>query len=80
MSYIRDMICGPDLHFTKTRVRRVFFVMLAITLLFAAWHYGIITSAELVLKPIAIGIWDMLCSAASACRDFLQFIGSQRSK
>jgi hypothetical protein len=79
MSYIRTMILGPDLHFTKPRVRRVFLVMLAITLLFAAWHYGIITSAELVLKPIAIGIWDMLCSLAAALADFLKYIISQRN-
>jgi hypothetical protein len=79
MSYIRDKICGPDLHFTKPRVRRVFLVMLAITLFFAAWHYGIIPSAEIFLKPIAIGIWDMLCSLAAALADFLKYIVSQRN-
>ena len=79
MSDIRKMICGPDLHFTKPRVRRVFIVLLAIALLFAAWHYGIITSAEMFLKPIAIGIWDMLCSLASALADFLKYISSQRN-
>ena len=57
----------------------MFIVLLAITLLFAAWHYGMITSAEMFLKPIAIGIWDMLCSLASALADFLKYISSQRN-
>lgn len=79
MSNIRKMICGPDLHFTKPRIRRVFIVLLAITLLFAAWHYGTLASAEMFLKPIAIGIWDMLCSLAAALADFLKYISSQRN-
>jgi len=80
MSYFREMIFGPDLHFTKPQVRRVFIVMLAVTLLFAAWHYGIITPAVLVLKIVAIGTWDVLCDLADACGDFLQYIDSQRSR
>ena len=80
MSYIRDMIFGPDLHFAKPLVRRVFIVLLAITLLFAAWHYGIITSAALVLKTVALGIWGILRDLAAACADFLRYIDSQRSR
>lgn len=80
MSYIREMIFGPDLHFTKPQVRRVFIVVLTITLLFAAWHYGIITSAVHVLKTVAIGTWEVLCDLAAACGDFLQYIDSQRSR
>jgi hypothetical protein len=79
MSCIREMIFGPDLHFTKPLVRRVFIVMLAITLLFAAWHYGIIASAALVLRTVAIGTWDILCDLAAAGGDFLRYIDSQRS-
>jgi len=68
MSYIRDMIFGPDLHFTKPQVRRVFIVMLAITLLSAAWHYGIITSATLVLKTVT-AIQEENCHPISQDQD-----------
>jgi hypothetical protein len=80
MSYIRDMIFKEDLHIAKPRIRRGFIAILASTLLFAAWHYGIISSAALGLRTFAIAIWDMMCSLADACGDFLQFIRGQRSQ
>jgi len=80
VTYIREMNFGQGVDIPKQpQIRGRFIVMLAITLLFAVWHYGLITSASLVLKPIFIGIWDMFCDLASAISDFLKYVTSRRN-
>jgi hypothetical protein len=71
MTRIRALIFGPDWYFAKPLVRRVFVVMLAATLLFAAGHYGLISSAAPGLRAVGGPIWDRVSNLAAACGDFL---------
>ena len=80
MSWHRDMIFGRNLDSTKPPIRGPLIAILVLALLLGvAWHYGIITSTTLVLKDLAVGIWNMLCSIATAVGDFLQYLLGQRS-
>jgi hypothetical protein len=79
MTYMREVIFGqePDIQKSNSKARVLAF--LVIVLIFVlAWQNGIIASAALVLRTVAMGIWDMLCDVGSACGDFLKYVSMQR--
>jgi hypothetical protein len=45
-----------------------------------SWDHGIIASAALAVKLVAVGIWNMLCDLTAACGDLLQAVLRQRSR
>jgi hypothetical protein len=79
VTHMRDMIFGQEVDNPKPLIRGRFIAFLAFTLLFAAWHYGIVASVAHALSGVAIGIWHMLRDLAAALEDFLQFVSNQRN-
>ncbi len=62
------------------RMSRGWIVLVVIALLIGvAWHYGIITSVALALKPLVGSLWDMLSDMATAITDVLQYVFGQRN-
>ena len=47
-------------------------------LLVVAWHYGILTSAALILKDIIVSVRTMLHDAAAGLKDLWQHVLNQR--
>ncbi len=80
MPDFREVIFGQTTEAQKASSRRRWIALLVIAFLIGmAWHYGIITSAALLLKQLAVAIWNMLCDMADAVGDFLQYISRERS-
>jgi hypothetical protein len=77
VTYIREMIFGHDVDVPKPLLRARFVVMLGLTFIFAAWHYGAINYAETLVRPVVSGIWDMFCDLASAVQDFGQYLANR---
>jgi hypothetical protein len=77
--WTRDTHSGQDPEIPKKGMGAIWIAIPVIAfLLVVAWHYGILTSAALILKDVVVSIWNMLRDIAAALRDFWQYILRQR--
>jgi len=74
-----DTHSGQDPKIPKKGIGAIWIAIPVIAfLLVAAWHYGILASAALILKDVVVSIRNMLHDMAAVLRDFWQYLLRQR--